>query len=649
MVSSALVTLKTLVLGDLDTSSGWYAKTYVDSTIEAAVIPKSAQQILLGTGLYVKSSALGLSVDPVRDDDVIGNSNGDGFVVTNRQAMWYFDTFMYYFYDLQRLPSGAVNVGVASTTTDPRYRTKLWLDTNILAANLVLDDNTTPATFLVQYANPDYGMERVMMPSPGKDRDIVFSVGELNSTPLPTWNHATYGYNETVPIEIATLSKTGCTGTDLQWQAEQELRRISETYFGGALGVLRRLERKTSETADMGGWPLFKVKYILEYKRSNSNYTPTYPYFGFGTGWNYDGDRLAGGVEGTWVVDKDSVGTSVGVGSTTSVMSSSYVEADDTWNGFYLTFTSGVNVGVTRLVTDFAATGDPVIGTFTTNAFPAVYTAGDTFALSESAGTEQTIDNGDFLALTYTAAEVFTTHHNSLALLSATYKKIRIRYKCGNANVKAKVTVTGSTGTQTVLAATNSTTFTVVEVALVPATVGTTIQTVSLYATTATGTVYYDFVEIYDNNYILPNCTKLSPPQRLRDAWIIINGKISNSAQALGADSVEISMTCDLDCEGTETSTGVTLPTWKRPQLITTKTDQTQLLVFDKIMYEEAKNVPWHWLNWGTGACKVRLTEMTPNFYGDNTLELKWTEYRLSSGSVSHENELSRFSTEQVT
>jgi hypothetical protein len=74
----------------------------------------------------------------------------------------------------------------------------------------------------------------------------------------------------------------------------------------------------------------------------------------------------------------------IGAGSATAIQNNNaYVPAnDDTFNGSTLTFTSGVNIGLSRAITDFAVIGTPAIATFTCAAFPAAYTAGDTFTVS---------------------------------------------------------------------------------------------------------------------------------------------------------------------------------------------------------------------------------------------------------------------------
>jgi len=259
MVASALVTLKTLTLGDLDTGTGWYQKEYVDSQIEAAIIPKSAQQVLNGTGLFVRFDALGVSVDPVRNDDMIGNSAGDGFVVANRQAMWYFDTFMYYFYDLQNLPHDIVNTTIDYTSTDPRSRTKVWLDEYLPDEDVYDDFN-----ILVQYANPDYSMERVFLPSPFKDIDVVYSCGLPSSSPIVDWDGSIMQYEEKVPVVVSVVPKAAFSGDALLWEAVQALRNIAEAH---PLGSYRSIQNTKPSTERLGSYPLFSSTVTLTYTR----------------------------------------------------------------------------------------------------------------------------------------------------------------------------------------------------------------------------------------------------------------------------------------------------------------------------------------------------------------------------------------------
>jgi len=362
--------------------------------------------------------------------------------------------------------------------------------------------------------------------------------------------------------------------------------------------------------------------------------THTQPTVSYGHGWLFDGDRTSGDVEGAWtgtnctlsadegdyfavtytaatavathatslnksttlypklrcrykcsnanvkakiitVFSGDETGTSTGSGSTTSVLSSDRTEANDTWNGYYLTFTSGVNAGLCRLISDFEVSGGPAVGTFTVAAFPETYTADDTFTLSTVANT------------------------------------------------------------QTVLADTNSTTLTVASASL---TASKTIDYVFMYATTAAGTVYYDFMLIYKGDFTIPNCIGgIDWMPTPRYAQLPIPGMIGAHTQNLGSDAAEWHLTGDL-----------TNGTWTRSG----GSDHLLGEVFLDIAHNSATE-PWQWFDSKLGACKVTLD--TPIFHRAATNnELDWTvslvfrEYRLSSAGCSHESYGSRFHLEMI-
>jgi hypothetical protein len=183
---------------------------------------------------------------------------------------------------------------------DARQRTKVFLDTYLTAANMKMADGVTLLDTHVMYDDHILPLHKLFT---DKNLDAIFSIGTATSRPLWNFEHQTYGYIENVPITVYAIDPVGSNeGTKTRWTCEAELRRIVETNFGGSLGVLRRFESATPNTQDMGSWKLYSVRYNLEYKRINPNYTPTYPTFDYGTAFTYEGDRLSGGPEGTWTL-----------------------------------------------------------------------------------------------------------------------------------------------------------------------------------------------------------------------------------------------------------------------------------------------------------------------------------------------------------
>jgi len=149
---------------------------------------------------------------------------------------------------------------------DPRYRTKLYLDTYLDSTNITHDDGSTAATILVAFGFPDYPLIRVF-DSDEKDVDVVFSIEEPNSTPLMGHDKIPYGYEEHVPITICCVDKPGITATKIKWKAEAELRRVLENY---PYGSVRTLEKRSDNTQRIGGTTIYMTTWVLKYRRSTT-------------------------------------------------------------------------------------------------------------------------------------------------------------------------------------------------------------------------------------------------------------------------------------------------------------------------------------------------------------------------------------------
>lgn len=140
-------------------------------------------------------------------------------------------------------------------------RTKVWIDAYWTAANVTKDDNSTPATTIDAYEWPDYPLTRVFI---DKAVDGIISVGQQSSKVLVDSDHQPIGYDESIPITMCAVDKTGITGIKLLGKMEQELRRIGETH---PLGSLRRLTGETPKTQRIGSFFLFSIEYQLNYRR----------------------------------------------------------------------------------------------------------------------------------------------------------------------------------------------------------------------------------------------------------------------------------------------------------------------------------------------------------------------------------------------
>jgi hypothetical protein len=259
-----------------------------------------------------------------------------------------------------------------------------------------------------------------------------------------------------------------------------------------------------------------------------------------------------------------------------------------------------------------------------------------TWTLSQGAGSTcaQTItsDNNLYLDQTVYGADSYTYNATNLGLSSTLYYKLRVRFKTSG-NAKARVDLTYSdASTAQVMAETASATFTTVVCGI---TASKTTDHINLYCCDGVGTVTYDFVEIFSDIYVLPNCTMLEPPVMVNDAVIEIPGRVGSVNQVLGSQSMEVTMECDLDMEPAAL-------TWKRPQTTTPKTDVNNQDVLLETHHRGSFYEDWTWLDLGEPAMqfKARLIEMRPSYSSEQgKLRLVWREYRHGSASGETANE----------
>lgn len=203
----------------------------------------------------------------------------------------------------------------------------------------------------------------------------------------------------------------------------------------------------------------------------------------------------------------------------------------------------------------------------------------------------------------------------SLSTAATAYTRIRFRYKT-TGSATAKIVVGDDAAyTQTVLAETASSTWTVGDVAL---TADKTLDHVSLYCCDGVGTVLYDFVQIYKGNFTFPNVVELDFTPSSRNTMLSVPGRVPGIIQNMGADNASIEMLCDLDME-TSTTDGVA-GCWAR----TGDTDNGQ--IFLDVAHEQSDSTPWEWLVWGNKACKVTLDTPQFNYKDANMVRLSFKE-----------------------
>jgi len=150
--------------------------------------------------------------------------------------------------------------------TDPRDRSKVYLDTYLTHANFTKDDDTTKVRCITQFNDPEYPITKLLLDAK-KNIDCGFTIAEPESEPQFSGDGTVRGYIESVPIETFCINKSGLTGTKFKWKLASELRSVLETY---ATGSYRSLRRTSNNDYDLGSTRVFSDKYVMEYERDTT-------------------------------------------------------------------------------------------------------------------------------------------------------------------------------------------------------------------------------------------------------------------------------------------------------------------------------------------------------------------------------------------
>jgi len=216
----------------------------------------------------------------------------------------------FYLDDITLTPTGSATSEVVwptsyyGTSTDPRHRQKVLLDTWLVGNNLRKDDGVTLANYITCFGNPEYPMSKVFHT---KLIDLIFCISNVEATPKEDYRHKIYAYDETVEITCYVVDKTGITATNLIEQAEQEIRRIVTVH---PTGSLRKIDVTKPSFTLLGTQKLWHTTVTVNYRIANTHHNPHYPSFGHTIGFTFECDRRDGGPEGVWdLEDGGSTGT----------------------------------------------------------------------------------------------------------------------------------------------------------------------------------------------------------------------------------------------------------------------------------------------------------------------------------------------------
>lgn len=277
-------TLRTLTLGDADSTTGLYAVSYASSIIYVQVMQAGKSSIKTPAGYYGKYDYVGLTSASVLEGDQLTLSGVTYEVMqvssyptarTDIALTWKVIGLTKRDFADQPATSGTWHLDSESVKTDPRNRIRESITTYYTAGNVKLDNNSTNATTHTCFDGLVAPITRIFTT---KDLDVLAVISRGTSNTLYTdwvFGHKPYAFEEEVIIDIYTINKSDVTATRLVEAYEQEIRRIFTTY--DAYSTVKDLNTITPEKTDLGYTYLHHTAVNIKYKRANDNYSPTYP------------------------------------------------------------------------------------------------------------------------------------------------------------------------------------------------------------------------------------------------------------------------------------------------------------------------------------------------------------------------------------
>lgn len=272
MVRSANVTRQEIVLGSRDSDTGWREQSFTAHTITALRFPRGASFTIQGVGVYSREDQMFLTADPVNQYDHLYTTPDErSYEVKTSQLHMHLDNFLFrelqctYLQLFEEVPSEVT--WSKTRPRDPRYRSKLFLDTRLRPAQITKNDDVTQAAWAVVYAEPPYPLALEFRATSDAVQGL-YAVGQpTSSIALPSCDNSVYAYIDTVPILVAAIDSEGCNGDALHQKMVAEVKYVLETY---AEGSFREQSDIIPATVQLGSTTVYQSIVVMDYTRDNT-------------------------------------------------------------------------------------------------------------------------------------------------------------------------------------------------------------------------------------------------------------------------------------------------------------------------------------------------------------------------------------------
>lgn len=273
-MASANLTRRILSLGARGAVTGWCAQTFTEATIKGLLEGEDGNWVQLGAGHYTPQAAKLDTPDVVYEGDEVEDAFNNIYRIKTCRPISWLNQFDRYRCSVEKryISTYPATYGTGATVEDSRYRTKVYLQTYLTAANLTKDDGVTNASYFVAYDGIPYHLVREFIDN---NIDLIFTVKpstvdvHLAFDPVSFKFIAAYAYTEHVPICITVADKATVSGENLKNKAEQELRSIASAYPNGSASIRNLNSGKKVESNILG---IYSYEYELIYKRANDSY-----------------------------------------------------------------------------------------------------------------------------------------------------------------------------------------------------------------------------------------------------------------------------------------------------------------------------------------------------------------------------------------
>jgi hypothetical protein len=254
------VTWRDVTYGTQNTITGWYSRTYTESTVDMVFLRELPTRFPLPAGVEVRGEIPVAHIQPMEPTDEIKRSV-TYYEVVSTSPVKLGNSLICYMSQLHELP---YHTDTRPTpTVDPgdiRYDIRVMMDAYITDGNITEDDGTTQASWVSMFERDDLRLTQVFLT---KNVDVVFTVGEADSIT----SQLGVAFLGKYPITAFAVDKEGLTATTVNDKAVKEIRKI---FKENPVGSMRGYSEERAEPHVLGSTTIWSKRVLIDYETFNA-------------------------------------------------------------------------------------------------------------------------------------------------------------------------------------------------------------------------------------------------------------------------------------------------------------------------------------------------------------------------------------------